>query len=307
MHTSLRALVLVAFYCVLALSKCNGTTTVTSSVSPGYQHGAGCFGLGVFFSNILPSSVRVSVRARSVGFCCTKFSLARWSKHGSTCLVITGHDPPLDITVWMDISRNPGPSSDLIDICSGGHNLVHGGNLHTSSSTRTTSTSNNGPGARFGIPSLITMRPTVTSGYNRPVFRTLTDVPIDRSQCFSLGTNSMKLYNLNARSISTALWCRDSISVTGIAAGEKKSFENGIFADQWKCALVHPLLKKLGLEPIFRNFRPVSNLQYISKLTEKAVFIQTHGQMVTNNITSIQSCSRLIANTIAQRRPCSKS
>ena len=60
------------------------------------------------------------------------------------------------------------------------------------------------------------------------------------------------------------------------------SLQNGIFADQWKCALVHPLLKKLGL--IFQNFRPVSNLQYISKLTEKAVFIQTHGQMVTHNI-----------------------
>ena len=83
MHTSLRALVLVAFYCVLALFKSNGTTT-SSSVSPWYQHGVGCFGLGVFFTNILPSSVRIGVRARSVGFCCTKFSLARWSKHGST-------------------------------------------------------------------------------------------------------------------------------------------------------------------------------------------------------------------------------
>ena len=50
-----------------------------------------------------------------------------------------------------------------------------------------------GLGARFGIPSLITMRPTVTSGYNRPVFRTLTDVPIDISQCSSLRTNLMKL------------------------------------------------------------------------------------------------------------------
>ena len=62
--------------------------------------------------------------------------------------------------------------------------------------------------------------------------------------------------------------------------------QNGIFGDQWKCTFVHPLLKKLGLEPIFQNFRPVSNLQYISKFTERAVFIQTHGQMVTNNIYS---------------------
>ena len=124
------------------------------------------------------------------------------------------------------------------------------------------------------------MRPTVTSGYYRPVFRTLTNVPIDISQCSSLRTNLMKLCNLNARSIKsksadflcyvkscaadifaitetwftekdsahraevtppgymlydharsgrsgggTALLCRDSISVTRIAAGEKKSFE----------------------------------------------------------------------------------
>ena len=132
-----------------------------------------------------------------------QFSLARWSKHSSICLVIAGHDPPLDITVLMDISRNPGPTNDLFDICSGGQNLVHGGNLHISSLTWTISTSNNGPGVRFGIPLLITMRPTITFGYNRPVFRTLTDVPIDRSQCSSLRTNLMKLCNLNARSIKS--------------------------------------------------------------------------------------------------------
>ena len=129
------------------------------------------------------------MRVRSVGFCGTKFTLAKWSKHGSTSLAIAGNESPLHITVWMDISRNPGPVNDLIDICFGGQNLVQGGNLHTSSLTRTTSRSNNGPWARFGIPSLITMRPTVTSSYNRPVSRTLTDFPIDRSECSSLGTN----------------------------------------------------------------------------------------------------------------------
>ena len=71
------------------------------------------------------------------------------------------------------------------------------------------------------------------------------------------------------------------------------SLQNGIFVDQWKCASVHSLLKKLGREPIFQNFRSVSNLRYISKLTEKAVFIQTHGQMVTHNIyPELQSSSR---------------
>ena len=32
-----------------------------------------------------------------------------WSKHGSTTLLIPGHDPPSDITIFMDISKNPGP------------------------------------------------------------------------------------------------------------------------------------------------------------------------------------------------------
>ena len=62
------------------------------------------------------------------------------------------------------------------------------------------------------------------------------------------------------------------------------SLHTGSFADQWKCALVHPLLKKLGLDLIFQSFRPVSNLQYIPKLTEKAVFSQTHEHMFVNEI-----------------------
>ena len=55
--------------------------------------------VGVLFRNILPSSVRISMRVRSVGFCCSKFSLAKWLKHHSTSLAIAGHEPPLDITV----------------------------------------------------------------------------------------------------------------------------------------------------------------------------------------------------------------
>ena len=48
--------------------------------------------------------------------------------------------------------------------------------------------------------------------------------------------------------------------------------ESSTFADNWKCALVNPLLKKPGLDLVFKNYRPVSNLQYVSKLTERAVF-----------------------------------
>jgi hypothetical protein len=48
------------------------------------------------------------------------------------------------------------------------------------------------------------------------------------------------------------------------------SFEEGHFPSDLKRALILPLLKKLGLDfEIFANFRPVSNLAYLSKLLER--------------------------------------
>ena len=38
------------------------------------------------------------------------------------------------------------------------------------------------------------------------------------------------------------------------------SLESGSFASNWKCALVNPLLKKTGLDLVFKNYRPVSNV-----------------------------------------------
>ena len=44
---------------------------------------------------------------------------------------------------------------------------------------------------------------------------------------------------------------------------------------------------------MLKNYRPVSNLQYISKLTEKAVFRQTHSHMTINSLYSeLQSSYR---------------
>ena len=52
------------------------------------------------------------------------------------------------------------------------------------------------------------------------------------------------------------------------------SLENGIFASKWKTSIVHPILKKAGLDLILSNFRPVSNLSFISKVVEKLVLVQ---------------------------------
>ena len=58
-----------------------------------------------------------------------------------------------------------------------------------------------------------------------------------------------------------------------------KSLQIGYFPEEWKNAAVKPLLKKLGLELVFLSFRPVSNLPFISKLTEKASVNQLSDHM----------------------------
>ena len=62
------------------------------------------------------------------------------------------------------------------------------------------------------------------------------------------------------------------------------SLSNGEFPTAWKNAIVRPLLKKQGLELNYKNYRPVSNLQFISKVTEKAVLKQFIDHCDTYNL-----------------------
>ena len=48
----------------------------------------------------------------------------------------------------------------------------------------------------------------------------------------------------------------------------------GLFVQEWKVTIIHPLLKKLGLDLISSNYRPVSNLPFLSKVVEKAALKQ---------------------------------
>ena len=52
------------------------------------------------------------------------------------------------------------------------------------------------------------------------------------------------------------------------------SLTQGIFSDNWKVAIVRPLLKKAGLALINKNYCPISNLSFLSKLVEKCVLLQ---------------------------------
>ena len=52
------------------------------------------------------------------------------------------------------------------------------------------------------------------------------------------------------------------------------SLTNGEFCENWKVAVVKPLLKQPGLNLIGKNYRPISNLPLISKIVEKCMLKQ---------------------------------
>ena len=64
------------------------------------------------------------------------------------------------------------------------------------------------------------------------------------------------------------------------------TLNSGIFHDLWKTAVVTPLLKKHDLEAVNSNYRPVSNLSFVSKIAEKGVILQLNDHLTTNNLHS---------------------
>ena len=84
------------------------------------------------------------------------------------------------------------------------------------------------------------------------------------------------------------------------------SLEQGVFPDSWKMAIIRPLLKKLGFELITSNYRPVSNLSFLSKVLEKVVLARYNNDCDRHNlIPSFQlayrpkhSCERLMVKLV---------
>ena len=62
------------------------------------------------------------------------------------------------------------------------------------------------------------------------------------------------------------------------------SLEKGVFVDIWKSAIVRPLIKKSGLDLTCNNYRPVSNLTFLSKVLEKVVLRQFMEHCDTNEL-----------------------
>ena len=97
---------------------------------------------------------------------------------------------------------------------------------------------------------------------------------------------SCKLNTVPAHTLKEILpACLDSVTTI-----VNLSLPMGKFSGEWKTAIVQPLLKKTGLELINKNYRPVSNLCFISKLIEKCMLDQHMDHCLQHNLLSdIQS------------------
>ena len=63
------------------------------------------------------------------------------------------------------------------------------------------------------------------------------------------------------------------------------SLRESIFPKSLKTALIRPLLKKTGLDSdILKNYRPVSNLTFISKVIEKVISGRLNEHLINNSL-----------------------
>ena len=113
-----------------------------------------------------------------------------------------------------------------------------------------------------------------------------------------------KSCDLDPIPISLVLECI-SVLLTPITNIVNYSLQEGSFPSCFKTAHVTPLLKKAGLDKnILKNYRPVSNLSYISKLIEKALAKQINEHIAHEGISN-ENQSHIELFTQLKRR-CSK-
>ena len=77
------------------------------------------------------------------------------------------------------------------------------------------------------------------------------------------------------------------------------SITTAVMPDCFKLAMLNPLLKKMGLDfEVFANFRPISNLMFMSKLTERAIALQLIDYITINNLDEVfQSAYKQLHST----------
>ena len=63
------------------------------------------------------------------------------------------------------------------------------------------------------------------------------------------------------------------------------SLDQGIFNSFFKRSLIFPQIKNDNLDAdVFANYRPISNLSFLSKALERIVALQIEGYLTTNGL-----------------------
>ncbi|WP_419637627.1 reverse transcriptase domain-containing protein, partial [Thiolapillus sp.] len=105
--------------------------------------------------------------------------------------------------------------------------------------------------------------------------------------------SSPKSCELDPMPTSLLFECIDEV-VPAITHVVNESFLSGTFPSMFKTAIVKPLLKKPSLDQDdLKNYRPVSNLSFLSKVAEKLVLSQLSEYLNANQLFSpVQSAYR---------------
>ena len=96
--------------------------------------------------------------------------------------------------------------------------------------------------------------------------------------------STIKSCDLDPLPASLLSYCLDDLlpHLTNVI---NESLQSGTFPSSYKKAIVKPLLKKPTLDPeCLKNYRPVSNLSFFSKITEKVVLNQLSSHLLDNNL-----------------------
>ena len=96
--------------------------------------------------------------------------------------------------------------------------------------------------------------------------------------------SSQKTCSLDPLPTSLFVECLEQL-LPAVTAVINQSLHTGVFPSVFKEAIIKPLLNKPSLDPnSLKNYRPISNLSFLSKVTEKIVLSQLSAYLNANNL-----------------------
>ena len=110
--------------------------------------------------------------------------------------------------------------------------------------------------------------------YHRNCMKFTSFVPLERDEILSIIKNiKPTTYIMDPCNTRFLLKFKETI-LDAITTTVDQSLTTGKFLDDWKVAAVRPLIKGPNLDTELKNYRPISNLSFLSKVTEKAAQLQ---------------------------------